>query len=98
MAASLMSRGWRMAEKRRALGRGLGALIPSAPNTGAGRPVDVFFAEQRQDAADQSEAATPSDTGTEPALPAHLGPPQTDEAPAGMDEEAAPLTAPEPGS
>ena len=35
-----------MAEKRRALGRGLGALIPSAPNGGANRPVDVFFTEQ----------------------------------------------------
>ena len=34
-----------MAEKRRALGRGLGALIPSVPSGGAGRPVDVFFAE-----------------------------------------------------
>lgn len=31
-----------MAEKRRGLGRGLGALIPSAP-TGDARPVDVFF-------------------------------------------------------
>ena len=30
-----------MAEKRRALGRGLGALIPSAPQSGANRPVDV---------------------------------------------------------
>ncbi|WP_330475447.1 ParB/RepB/Spo0J family partition protein [Terrabacter sp. C0L_2] len=37
-----------MAEKRRALGRGLGALIPSAPSGGAGRPVDVFFTEQKQ--------------------------------------------------
>lgn len=37
-----------MAEKRRALGRGLGALIPSAPTGGAGRPVDVFFTEQKQ--------------------------------------------------
>src|SRR6478672_13429214 len=37
-----------MAEKRRALGRGLGALIPSTPSGGAGRPVDVFFAEQKQ--------------------------------------------------
>src|SRR6478752_9953277 len=48
MVASEMARGWRMAEKRRALGRGLGALIPSAPSNGAGRPVDVFFAEQKQ--------------------------------------------------
>ncbi|WP_225752577.1 ParB/RepB/Spo0J family partition protein [Actinotalea sp. Marseille-Q4924] len=31
-----------MAEKRRGLGRGLGALIPSGPS-GADRPVDVFF-------------------------------------------------------
>ncbi|MGN6753963.1 MAG: ParB/RepB/Spo0J family partition protein [Intrasporangium sp.] len=36
-----------MAEKRRALGRGLGALIPSGPSTGAGRPIDVFFPDQR---------------------------------------------------
>ena len=32
-----------MSEKRRALGRGLGALIPNNPSTGASRPVDVFF-------------------------------------------------------
>ncbi|HEU4998645.1 MAG TPA: ParB/RepB/Spo0J family partition protein [Lapillicoccus sp.] len=34
-----------MSEKRRALGRGLGALIPSSPSpsTGTARPVDVFF-------------------------------------------------------
>ena len=31
-----------MSDKRRGLGRGLGALIPSGPATGA-RPVDVFF-------------------------------------------------------
>src|SRR5512132_2481327 len=33
-----------MSEKRRALGRGLGALIPNSPaGDGAARPVDVFF-------------------------------------------------------
>lgn len=33
-----------MSEKRRGLGRGLGALIPTTPPAGAGdRPVDVFF-------------------------------------------------------
>ena len=32
-----------MTEKRRGLGRGLGALIPSGPDSGANRPVDVFF-------------------------------------------------------
>lgn len=36
-----------MAEKRRGLGRGLGALIPEGPATpGARRPSDVFFAER----------------------------------------------------
>ncbi|MGN6634093.1 MAG: ParB N-terminal domain-containing protein, partial [Oryzihumus sp.] len=32
-----------MSEKRRALGRGLGALIPSTPAGDGNRPVDVFF-------------------------------------------------------
>lgn len=36
-----------MAEKRRALGRGLGALIPSTPAGGGDRPVDVFFPGQK---------------------------------------------------
>jgi ParB family transcriptional regulator, chromosome partitioning protein len=36
-----------VSEKRRGLGRGLGALIPSAPTTSKGdRPVDVFFADR----------------------------------------------------
>jgi ParB family chromosome partitioning protein len=48
-----------MAEKRRALGRGLGALIPSAPSGGAGRPVDVFFTEQKP-------APTPATPSEEP--------------------------------
>lgn len=34
-----------MTERRRGLGRGLGALIPSGPIDGAQRPVDVFFPE-----------------------------------------------------
>jgi ParB family chromosome partitioning protein len=37
-----------MSEKRRALGRGLGALIPNAPTSpAASRPVDVFFRDQQ---------------------------------------------------
>jgi ParB family chromosome partitioning protein len=37
-----------MSEKRRALGRGLGALIPNAPTSPAtSRPVDVFFRDQQ---------------------------------------------------
>ncbi len=49
-----------MAEKRRGLGRGLGALIPSAPS-GNDRPVDVFFpgstAAPAKDAASTDTAA-----------------------------------------
>ena len=36
-----------MSEKRRALGRGLGALIPNSPAAEGSRPVDVFFKDQR---------------------------------------------------
>ena len=38
-----------MSEKRRALGRGLGALIPSGTAT-TDRPVDVFFRDQDRSA------------------------------------------------
>src|SRR6476469_3604061 len=78
-----------MAEKRRALGRGLGALIPSAPSGGAGRPVDVFFAEQKQpqapladeraDSQDSAALAGSGDTGTlgeSAAAPAALDAPE----------------------
>jgi ParB family chromosome partitioning protein len=41
-----------MSEKRRGLGKGLGALIPTAP--AQGRPVDVFFPDQR------TERSTPT--------------------------------------
>ncbi|CAG7570893.1 ParB family chromosome partitioning protein [Barrientosiimonas humi] len=72
-----------MSDKRRGLGRGLGALIPSAPATpGTPRPSDVFFAEQRpaatveDRAADSSEARftgnqqdTPGDDGAAPQTP-----------------------------
>ena len=44
-ATSPTSQGVRMSEKRRGLGRGLGALIPSGTAT-ADRPVDVFFRDQ----------------------------------------------------
>ncbi len=55
-----------MAEKRRALGRGLGALIPSGPAGGGGRPIDVFFPEQQRASnagAPETEAATPAGEG-----------------------------------
>jgi ParB family chromosome partitioning protein len=51
-----------MSEKRRALGRGLGALIPNAPaGTGAARPVDVFFKDNS--AAEQARSGSAA-TGT----------------------------------
>ena len=54
-----------MSEKRRALGRGLGALIPNAPTSPAtSRPVDVFFNEQPQDAgSEQGQAGSDAHAG-----------------------------------
>jgi len=49
-----------MSEKRRALGRGLGALIPNAPTTTA-RPVDVFFPDQRPAEGPSSQGPTNGD-------------------------------------
>jgi ParB family chromosome partitioning protein len=37
-----------MSDKRRALGRGLGALIPQGSTTTLNRPVDVFFADRTE--------------------------------------------------
>src|SRR6478735_2802142 len=64
MAASAMVKGCRMAEKRRALGRGLGALIPSAPTGGAGRPVDVFFTEQKKPESTSAESTEAGSSAT----------------------------------
>ncbi|HET7800357.1 MAG TPA: ParB N-terminal domain-containing protein, partial [Humibacillus xanthopallidus] len=58
-----------MAEKRRALGRGLGALIPSAPSGGANRPVDVFFTEQKRP--ETGEAGGTTTLTEEPPRPVH---------------------------
>lgn len=44
-----------MSEKRRGLGKGLGALIPTAP--AQGRPVDVFFPDQQESRARTETAA-----------------------------------------
>lgn len=62
-----------MSEKRRALGRGLGALIPNAPTSPASsRPVDVFFQDQRPTqvldrAQDRTQEEAAPGTGGEPA-------------------------------
>jgi len=48
-----------MSDKRRALGRGLGALIPpGAGGTGATRPTDVFFKERPAEQADGGSVDT----------------------------------------
>ncbi|MDQ2795664.1 MAG: ParB/RepB/Spo0J family partition protein [Actinomycetota bacterium] len=53
-----------MSEKRRALGRGLGALIPNAPHPA--RPADVFFrdADARSSAADEPSSTAVAGAGT----------------------------------
>lgn len=52
-----------MSEKRRGLGRGLGALIPSsgaaAGSGSASRPVDLFFPEQRSAGEAEAEPSAP---------------------------------------
>ncbi|KHL04360.1 ParB/RepB/Spo0J family partition protein [Sinomonas humi] len=60
-----------MSEKRRGLGRGLGALIPSSGAAAGGsgsasRPVDLFFPESRNPTQAEEESKTPArpDTGT----------------------------------
>ncbi len=64
-----------MAEKRRALGRGLGALIPSAPTPGGDRPVDVFFRDRSTPVAPpavpttREVSPTPDQVGTPEATP-----------------------------
>ena len=55
-----------MNERRHALGRGLGALIPSGPTKSAtgDRPVDVFFPDYSNPYADDGAAAIESDVAT----------------------------------
>ena len=55
------ARGAIVSEKRRGLGRGLGALIPSAPVKAGGgdRPVDdVFFRDNSDGAKSSAESST----------------------------------------
>ena len=68
-----------MSDKRRGLGRGLGALIPTGTSTGSERPVDVFFPGRPADpepAADTSpDAAETAAVAPEPeTAPATPGP------------------------
>lgn len=55
-----------MSDRRRGLGRGLGALIPAAPAGGrpvGDRPVDVFFPGAARDDEAETEGASGPDTG-----------------------------------
>lgn len=59
-----------MSEKRRGLGRGLGALIPTgldAPRSTGDRPVDVFFPDNRKDEAAPGPDAVASGSATDTA-------------------------------
>ncbi len=58
-----------MSEKRRGLGRGLGALIPSGADTDRDRPVDVLFPKARDDEG-AAEALREAEQAVEEALAA----------------------------
>jgi len=55
-----------VSDKRRALGRGLGALIPGAPATSGLRPVDVFFHDRAAWAASDESGGPDETEGEEP--------------------------------
>ena len=62
-----------MSEKRRGLGRGLGALIPTgldAPRSTGDRPVDVFFPDTRKEEAAAAQGAAAADAEVTPPAPA----------------------------
>jgi len=76
-----------MSEKRRGLGKGLGALIPTAP--AEGRPVDVFFPDQRTE---RSPKATQATTAEPPATAASPGPARKTRPASGSGTQTAPKT------
>lgn len=63
-----------MSDKRRGLGRGLGALIPTGPSSGS-RPVDVFFpgeaAQLTRDAEHEARESAARGTDEAPERPGH---------------------------
>ncbi|UKA71178.1 ParB/RepB/Spo0J family partition protein [Arthrobacter sp. FW306-06-A] len=98
-----------MSEKRRGLGRGLGALIPSSAATnGSGnggavsRPVDLFFPEGRRKTEPTEQptaaAATRTQEAETPTTPPSSVKPAASKAPAGKssDDKKAPAAAPAP--
>jgi ParB family chromosome partitioning protein len=95
-----------MTERRRGLGRGLGALIPSGPVEGTQRPVDVFFPDQVSSAIRTSTAhgtgaplATASSTGDPDVTEHHLeGEATPDPGPGGMSPSEVSTDLPATGS
>jgi ParB family transcriptional regulator, chromosome partitioning protein len=88
-----------VSEKRRGLGRGLGALIPSAPAAARGdRPVDVFFADRAAaalaDASAASVAVAPAGTSDHSSGPSEAGADVSRE----TDQEAGRELVPVPGA
>lgn len=92
-----------MSEKRRGLGRGLGALIPSSASgsasgngAAASRPVDLFFPEGRKKVTSVEDDAdrTPSDRAPGVAEPAAAAAQTETEATPTARKSAAPKTAP----
>ena len=77
-----------MSEKRRALGRGLGALIPTAPTSPQRRPVDVFFPDSRPGAATAYAGGSPARTTTTGTAPTAADGPTAEPAVAGVDAPA----------
>ena len=74
-----------MSDKRRALGRGLGALIPPGGGGGATRPTDVFFKERTEPT--ESSSAT-VDTVERPTSPAPDAPAVADSTTTTPDDAA----------
>lgn len=82
-----------MSEKRRGLGRGLGALIPTGldtPRSTGDRPVDVFFPDSRKTEAAAAEQAARDGETTPVAAPAEQSPaPDADRAAAAPEDATA---------
>ncbi|USQ80082.1 ParB/RepB/Spo0J family partition protein [Ornithinimicrobium faecis] len=84
-----------MSDRRRGLGRGLGALIPPAPS-GADRPSDVFFPRQTSVSAGQEAAGVLLATHLEDSMKDSVEPLEgtadtSEEAPAPEDPDLAPV-------
>ena len=84
-----------MSDKRRGLGRGLGALIPSAPPApGATRPVDVLFRDAPSTTSGSAQVAVVDPPAPGPAWPIEDGTPASVEGAAVSDAAPAPATDP----